>query len=119
MGSKTPHPRIVVVHSICHRNSALDTEGAQTGLPTGRGQSGFFIAITDRDIGLRIWAPAVGLGRGGFRICPGFYPSRCHNRRLRRPTLGSRSRRTSARQLRTRLLMTVSWLRSFLIVDDH
>ena len=32
---------------------------------------------------------------------------------------GSKSRQTSARQLRARLLVTFSWLRSFLIVDDR
>jgi hypothetical protein len=99
--------------------SALETERLPAGLPTGRGQPGGFIAIIDRDIGLRILAPLVGLGRGGPRICPGSYPSSCHNRRPRRLMSGSRSRRTSARQLRARLRVTFSWLRSFLIVDGN
>ena len=61
MGSRTPittHCRGSFYLSL---TSAWDTEGLPAGLPTGRGQSGIFIAVTDRDLGL--WVDAVGLRR--------------------------------------------------------
>src|SRR5262249_15350212 len=84
---RLPSPTNCRGSSYLSLTSAFDTpEGLLTGLHTGRGQSGFFISITDLDIG----SGSAGLGgRLQPRISPGSYPRGCHNRGLPRRRLGS------------------------------